>query len=86
MNLTTDGHSWTEHSGLRTGDFACEGVVNPPEHFHRSFDSIYDVVVIGAGYAGLSAARDLATAGDSSETAPAMQQELSKSRPKRLAR
>ena len=56
---TSEGYSWTRESGLRVGNFACEGVVVPREHLDQPSDCLYDAVVIGAGYAGLIAARDL---------------------------
>ncbi|KAJ5732636.1 hypothetical protein N7493_004117 [Penicillium malachiteum] len=56
---TTDAYTWTKEGGLQKGGLKCEGVISPPEKYHAPQDSIYDVIVIGAGYAGLSAARDL---------------------------
>jgi monoamine oxidase len=57
---TRDGYHWTEASGLKKG-IPCEGVfaeneVSPPR-------SSVDVIVIGAGHAGLIATRDLAQRG-----------------------
>jgi NADPH-dependent 2,4-dienoyl-CoA reductase/sulfur reductase-like enzyme len=57
---TKDGFQWTETTGFQAG-IPCEGVIDvstlsttPPE---------VDVVVIGAGHAGLIASRDLAQRG-----------------------
>ena len=65
LGKTSDGHSWTPQGGLRQGGFACEGVISPLLRMRDSADFVYDVLVIGAGYAGLSAARDLTSAGES---------------------
>ncbi|KAH8698948.1 amine oxidase [Talaromyces proteolyticus] len=60
METTADGYSWTEAHGTKKGGFKCRGVVFPPER-RSSNSTVYDTIVIGAGYAGLAAARDLAT-------------------------
>ena len=60
---TSEGHLWTAHTGLKQGNLTCEGVISPPQRIELSPDFVYDVVVVGAGYAGLSAARDLTIAG-----------------------
>jgi monoamine oxidase len=57
---TKDGFQWTEATGFQAG-IPCDGVVHasgvstPP--------SEVDVIVIGAGHAGLIASRDLAQRG-----------------------
>ena len=58
--LTNDGYQWTE-SGLCKG-VPCIGVIQPPSNVIRS-DHVFDVIVIGAGYTALTAARDLSVAG-----------------------
>lgn len=60
MNTTTDGYSWTEAQGTVKGGLKCRGVIKPAEHLSTR-PKTYDVIVVGAGYAGLRAARDLAT-------------------------
>ncbi|KAF9885315.1 hypothetical protein FE257_013032 [Aspergillus nanangensis] len=60
MKTTTDGYSWTPAQGTQKGGFKCGGVISPPEK-RSSTSKVYDVVVVGAGYAGLAAARDLIT-------------------------
>lgn len=59
---TREGYQWTEISGLQTG-IPCVGVVEPETNVSQSSPKSYDVIVIGAGYAGLTATRDLTTTG-----------------------
>lgn len=56
-----DGFQWTKERGLEPG-VPSIGVVNPSSRIQSS-DQLYDAIVIGAGYAGLTAARDLTTCG-----------------------
>lgn len=63
MATTTDAYMWTPEEGLRHGGFTCEGVVSPPRNVKSPEGTVYDVLIIGGGYAGLAAARDLTTAG-----------------------
>jgi NADPH-dependent 2,4-dienoyl-CoA reductase/sulfur reductase-like enzyme len=56
-----DGYSWTPKDGLRQG-VPSLGVVSPPSNIASSKVE-YDVVVIGAGYCGLTAARNAALEG-----------------------
>ncbi|KAE8345513.1 hypothetical protein BDV24DRAFT_148110 [Aspergillus arachidicola] len=65
MKKTSDGYTWTKETGTQRGGLQCQGVVEPVEKFTAPADYIYDVVVIGAGYAGLAAARDLTDRGRS---------------------
>ncbi|KAK4891675.1 hypothetical protein LTR27_009683 [Elasticomyces elasticus] len=58
MARTTEGHLWTTDNGLQSG-LVTDAVVQSSQ----SIQQTYDVVVVGAGFAGLVAARDLATAG-----------------------
>lgn len=69
LGQTADGFSWTHRDGLKKGDFACKGVVFPPSNLQRPSTSVYDVLIIGGGYSGLSAARDLTNAGIFAPTA-----------------
>lgn len=60
-----EGYQWTQKDGLRSG-LATMGVVKPASNIDVSAvtqDALFDAVVIGAGYAGLTAARDLTFAG-----------------------
>lgn len=56
-----DGFSWTKTDGLRPG-IPCIGAIQPPSNVESS-ESEFDVIVVGAGYAGLTAARDTSVAG-----------------------
>ncbi|ATY62709.1 amine oxidase [Cordyceps militaris] len=58
---TVDGYTWEPATGVVKG-LQTDAVVKPAQSL-GSKDNIYDAVVIGAGYAGLAAARDLALAG-----------------------
>ncbi|GKZ27990.1 hypothetical protein AbraCBS73388_008220, partial [Aspergillus brasiliensis] len=62
---TAEAYTWSRQEGLKHGGFVCKGVVMPPLHLKAPVDHLYDVIVIGAGYAGLAAARDLTNAGRS---------------------
>ncbi|CAM1507611.1 Fc.00g072520.m01.CDS01 [Cosmosporella sp. VM-42] len=59
-HITREGHQWTEQTGLESG-IPSIGVISPPSNC--STVKVHDVVVIGAGYAGLTALRDLTVAG-----------------------
>lgn len=56
---TSDGYTWTSASGVVPG-LESEAYVSPQRSGARESHT-YDVIVVGAGYAGLAAARDLAT-------------------------
>lgn len=58
---TRDGHQWTPESGLESG-IPCIGAVTPSTKIPDP-SALFDVIVIGAGYAGLTATRDLTLAG-----------------------
>tara|TARA_R110002003_G_scaffold95_8_gene7309 strand:+ start:31943 stop:32410 length:468 start_codon:yes stop_codon:yes gene_type:complete len=51
-----DGFSWTPTDGLKPG-VPSLGVISPPSNISSS-QVEYDVIVIGAGYCGLTAARN----------------------------
>ncbi|EXK26216.1 hypothetical protein FOMG_17186 [Fusarium oxysporum f. sp. melonis 26406] len=57
MKTTTEGQQWTEASGLQSG-LPSRAVVSPSQH-QLSSTQVYDAIIVGAGYAGLIAARDL---------------------------
>jgi flavin-dependent dehydrogenase len=58
-----EGKQWTHDKGLSTG-LPTISVVSPPSYKTPSSSTLVDVIVIGAGYAGLIAARDLAIQGE----------------------
>lgn len=59
---TRDGFSWTETDSLRPG-IPCIGAIQPPSNYDSEADSKFDLVVVGAGYSGLTAARETALSG-----------------------
>src|SRR4051812_7425542 len=56
-----DGYCWTPREGLKAG-VPSLGVISPSSNVSSS-EVVYDVVVIGAGYCGLTAARNTAAEG-----------------------
>lgn len=56
-----DGYSWTEAQGLKAG-IPTIGLIQPPTNV-KDQQATYDVVIVGAGYTGLTAARDATLAG-----------------------
>ena len=56
-----DGYIWTPSAGLKTG-VPSLGVIKPPTNV-SSFEVVYDVIVVGVGYCGLTAARNAAAEG-----------------------
>jgi NADPH-dependent 2,4-dienoyl-CoA reductase/sulfur reductase-like enzyme len=56
-----DGLHFDSETGIREG-IPCEGVI-VPSTLEANPGTFYDAIVIGAGYAGLVAARDLAIRG-----------------------
>ncbi|KAH4068430.1 amine oxidase [Parastagonospora nodorum] len=56
-----DGYCWTPEDGLKAG-VPSLGVISPASNISSS-EVLYDVIVIGAGYCGLTAARNATIAG-----------------------
>lgn len=62
-NLSSEGYTYTKKGGLATG-LCSYGVIQPERKIRQGEENkVWDAVVIGAGYAGLIAARDLVKAG-----------------------
>jgi len=61
-----DGFEWTEKKGLRQG-VPSIGLILPSTNLSSSND-VYDVIVIGAGYTALTAARDATTSGSAANS------------------
>jgi NADPH-dependent 2,4-dienoyl-CoA reductase/sulfur reductase-like enzyme len=60
---SSDGYQWTESTGLVKG-VPSIGVIQPSTNIQDEDEqAIYDVIVVGAGYCGLTAARDAALSG-----------------------
>lgn len=62
-NRTQDGYSWTAASGMRKGGLRCRGVIEPSGKRTTPAGHLHDAIIIGAGYAGLMAARDMTDRG-----------------------
>ncbi|KAJ5097069.1 amine oxidase [Penicillium angulare] len=56
---TQEGYSWTGSTGVRKGGLPCKGVVEPSTRIGSPAGHIHDAIVVGAGYAGLMAAREM---------------------------
>lgn len=59
--LSRDGYQWTAGAGLTKG-VPTIGLIEPSSNTTGQ-DEIYDLIVVGAGYAALTAARDATTSG-----------------------
>ena len=57
-----DGFQWTSETGLTQG-VPSIGVISPPSNISAAEAGPWDVIVVGAGYTGLTATRDLCLAG-----------------------
>lgn len=70
-NLSRDGHTYTKTNGLVAG-LPTYGVVKPERKIRQGQEKeVWEAIVIGSGYAGLIAARDLVKAGEPSQMNPA---------------
>lgn len=64
LSHSRDGWEWTKQGGLRQG-VPSIGVIHPASNVSTT-DFTFDVIVAGAGYTGLTAARDAALTGKTS--------------------
>lgn len=63
--LSHDGYTYTKKEGLVAG-LHTYGVIQPAHKIRDADDgTVWEAIVIGAGYTGLIAARDLVKAGES---------------------
>lgn len=63
-NPTVDGYTYTKNGGLVSG-LRTYGVIQPESNVRNVDNSnVWEAIVIGAGYAGLIASRDLVKAGE----------------------
>ncbi|KAF2996776.1 hypothetical protein E8E14_004824 [Neopestalotiopsis sp. 37M] len=60
--VSREGVCWTPENGSKHG-LRSLGTISPSSHGKYLTSTVFDAVIIGAGYAGLVAARDLATRG-----------------------
>jgi heterodisulfide reductase subunit A-like polyferredoxin len=64
-NLSRDGHTYTKKHGLVRG-LSTYAVIKPERKIRQADEGqTWQAIVIGSGYAGLVAARDLVKAGES---------------------
>lgn len=68
MAKSREGWQWTPDTSLQAG-LPSIGVIEPSQNIHNPKE-IFDVIVVGAGYTGLTAARDTSTTGSSSAGKP----------------
>jgi heterodisulfide reductase subunit A-like polyferredoxin len=68
MAKSRDGYQWTANDGLQQG-IPSVGVIQPTSNLCAT-EELFDVLVIGAGYSGLTAARDMATSGPTHNPVP----------------
>ncbi|KAI0414619.1 hypothetical protein F5X98DRAFT_365675 [Xylaria grammica] len=62
-NPSNEGYTYTKKDGL-VGGLCTYGVINPERRIRQTDDgNVWEAIVVGAGYAGLVAARDLVKAG-----------------------
>lgn len=60
---TNEGFRYRPGHGLERG-MKCQAAITPLRNIPAKVSDVFDVIVLGAGYAGLTACRDLCTAGE----------------------
>jgi heterodisulfide reductase subunit A-like polyferredoxin len=61
MGVSREGWHWNAADGLKPG-LQTQAVIEPAQQVDEDV-SVYDAIVIGAGYTGLTATRELTTSG-----------------------
>jgi hypothetical protein len=61
MGISREGWRWTAADGLQPG-LQTQAVIEPAQQLDENID-VYDAIVIGAGYTGLTATRELTISG-----------------------
>lgn len=59
---TCEGYLYKRDGTFQQG-LVCTGAILPPTNISPSSSEIFDVIVLGAGFAGLTACRDLTLSG-----------------------
>ncbi|KAH7141561.1 hypothetical protein B0J13DRAFT_503979 [Dactylonectria estremocensis] len=59
---TAEGHEYEVGGGVSNG-LPCNGVITPASNLAQGASKTFDTIIIGAGFAGLTAARDLTLSG-----------------------
>lgn len=62
---TRDGYYLEMSTGALHQNLKCVGAIEPVSNLVDKATKEYDVIVVGAGYSGLTACRDLSVAGES---------------------
>ncbi|CAG9978449.1 unnamed protein product [Clonostachys byssicola] len=60
---TREGYYVRRDNPVQEGHLKCAGVISPSSNIPSVTYDVFDVIIIGAGYAGLSSARDLCLSG-----------------------
>ncbi|RYC85679.1 Monoamine oxidase N [Fusarium oxysporum f. sp. narcissi] len=62
LKKTAEGHEYEVGDGVSHG-LPCDGAITPASNMAQGASKTFDAIIIGAGFAGLTAARDLTLAG-----------------------
>ena len=62
MARSREGWQWSPNGTLQQG-LPSIGVIQPPRNVGKTSE-VFDVIVVGSGYTGLTAARDATTSGE----------------------
>lgn len=64
LKKTAEGHEYEVGDGISHG-LPCDGAITPASNMAQGASKTFDAIIIGAGFTGLTAARDLTLAGKS---------------------